>query len=315
VPWPSSESARWTAIALFVFALGLHLFVALGGTLAGIDFRTLIILDELGAILLAPLLVAVLMRFDLREAFFLRSAHWSHYLVAGVAAIPLQIWGGAMQEMVIESLPGSDRWRELLEQALEPLLASDSALDLALLMFGAVVLAGICEELLFRGLMLRLLTLGGRWGGAILVTAFAFSLFHLDIIGLIPRTVMGIYFALLVWRSGSIFPAMLAHGLNNLLAFTAIPFLGESEAAPPTFLQAMLLFIGAGIALAVVLRVWWRLSPDDRTAAVAVREQTAAPVDGLDDPAALQPEAPEPSDLAHPMDTASGAGPAEREAD
>jgi len=260
VSWPPPPSARWSAIALFVLALALHLFVALGGTIAGLDFRLLIILDEIGAILLAPVLVAFLLRLKIGEAFFLKSAHWGHYCVAGAAAIPLQLWGGSVQELVIESLPGSDRWRELLEQALEPLLKSDSYFDLALLMFGAVVLAGICEELLFRGLMLRLLSLGGRWGAAILVTAIAFSLFHLDIIGLIPRTVMGIYFGLLVWRSGSIFPAMLAHGLNNLLAFTAVPFI-DAEAAPPTTLQAVILFFVSGLVLAAVLAVWWRLAP------------------------------------------------------
>lgn len=259
--WPAPPSARWSAIALFLLALGLHLFVALGGTVAGLDFKLLIILDEVAAILLAPLIVALMLRVDLREAFFLRSAHWGHYVVAGAAAIPLQLWGGSVQELVIEAMPGSDRWREMLEQALEPLLATDSVADLALLMLGAVVLAGLCEELLFRGLLLRLLSLGGRWGPAIMVTAIAFSLFHLDIIGLLPRTVMGIYFGLLVWRSGSSFPAMLAHGLNNLLAFTAVPFLDGSEAEPPTTAEALMLFVGAGLVLGAVLGVWWRLSP------------------------------------------------------
>jgi membrane protease YdiL (CAAX protease family) len=260
VSWPPPPSARWTAVALFLLALGLHLFVAVGGTVAGLDFRMLIILDELAAILLAPLLVAFLLGVDLREAFFLRPSHWSHYAVAGAAAVPLQLWGGSVQELVIESLPGSERWREMLQQALEPLLATDSILQLAALMLGAVVLAGICEELLFRGMLLRLLSLGGRWGPAIMVTAFGFSLFHLDIIGLLPRTVMGIYFGLLVWRSGSILPAMLAHGINNLLAFTAVPFLDGGQ-EPPTTVEALTLFAGSGLVLAVVLGIWWKLSP------------------------------------------------------
>lgn len=258
--WPPPLSARWTALALFLLALGLHLFVAIGGTVGGLDFRTLIIADEIGAILLAPVLVALILRLPLTEAFLLRSAHWSHYLVAGAAAIPLQLFGGSIQEIVIESLPDSDRWRELLEQAMEPMIRNDSLADLALLMFGGVVLAAVCEEVLFRGLLFQLLAIGGRIGTAVVVTAVLFALFHLDPIGLLPRTLMGIYFALLVWRSGSIFPAMVAHGANNLLAFAALP-LADPTAPSPTLLQAALVATGSAVVFGLVLAAWLRWSP------------------------------------------------------
>lgn len=243
-----------------MLALSLHLFLALGGTLAGVDFKTLIIVDEIGAILLAPLLVAGVLRLPFRESFALRRPHWSHWLVAGAAAVPLQMLGGAMQELIIEALPNSEAFRDLLERALEPLLNARSPWDVALLMLGAVVLAAVCEEMLFRGLMLRLLAEGGHWRLAIAVTAVAFSVFHLDPIGLLPRTLMGVYFGLLVWRSGSIFPAVLAHGLNNLLALGAMPFM-DLEAIPPSPVEAALLGLVAGGVFAAVLAVWWRWAP------------------------------------------------------
>lgn len=260
LPWPPPLSARWTALALFLLALGLHLFVAIGGTFGGMDFRTLIIADELGAILLAPVLMALLLRLRPGDAFLFRSAHWGHYVVAGAAAIPLQAFGGSLQEVIIESLPGSDDWRALLEQAMEPLARTQGFGDLALLLLGGVVLAAVCEEILFRGLMFQLLAIGGRWMSAVLVTAFLFALFHLDPIGLLPRTLMGIYFAALVFRSGSIFPAMLAHGANNLLAFAALPF-ADPDAAPPTLVQAGLIAVGSGLVLAVIVAIWWRTTP------------------------------------------------------
>lgn len=243
-----------------MLALFLHLFVSLGGTFLGVDFKTLIVLDELAAILAAPLLVAALLRLPAIEAFSWRSPHWSHWLVAGAAAIPLQIFGGATQELVIEALPNSELFRDLIDRALEPLLNVRGAWDMAVLMLGAVVLAAVCEEVLFRGVLLGLLARGDRWPSAILLSALGFAFFHLDPIGLLARTLMGVFFGVLVWRSGSIFPAILAHGLNNLLALTALPFM-DADAAPPTTLQATLLAVASGAVFAIVLAVWWRWSP------------------------------------------------------
>lgn len=261
MPWPPPLSARWTALALFLFALALHLFVAIGGLAVQLDFKALIVADELIAILGAPLIFALLLRLDLREAFSLRSSHWSHYVMAGVGAIPLQVFGGALMELVIEALPSSEIWRELIENSLDTMMQTDSIAGFAVLLFGGVVLAAVCEELLFRGLLTQLLARGGRWRTAALVSALLFAVFHLDPIGMLPRTLMGVYFALLVWRSGSIFPAMLAHGANNLLAFAAQPFV-SADAVPPTMAQAGMLAIGSGLVFGALVYGYTRFAPD-----------------------------------------------------
>jgi len=259
VPWPPPLSARWTALALFLFAMALHLFAAMGGTLLGLDFKLLIIVDEIGAILLAPVLFAMLLGISFRDAFLLRSTHWGHYVAAGAAAIPLQLFGGAMQEIVLELMPGGDAWRQLLEDALEPLLRGNTNADLAVLMFGAVVLAAVCEEILFRGLLMQLLARGGRWWTAIVVSAVLFAVFHLDFIGLLPRTLLGVYFGILVWRSGSIFPAMLAHGANNLLAFALAPF-ADADAPGPSLVEAIVLALITGAVFLLILVLYLRLT-------------------------------------------------------
>jgi len=248
-------------MALFLFALALHLFLAMGGTIAGIDFKLLIIVDEIGAILVAPVLFALLLRLSFRDAFLLRSTHWIHYVVAGATAIPLQMFGGAMQELVLDTIPGGDDWREQLERTLEPLLKTETTGELALLLFGGVLLAAVCEELLFRGLMLQLLARGRGWAVPIFITGLLFALFHLDIVGLLPRTLLGVYFGILVWRSGSIFPAMLAHGANNLLAFAAIPLLEATEGPAPEFAEAGLLALLSGAAFLAILTAYLRLTP------------------------------------------------------
>lgn len=294
LPWPPPLSARWTALALFLFALAVHLFLAVAGVTMGMDFKALIVVDEVLAILAAPVLFALLLRVDLREAFALRSAHWSHYVMAGVAAIPLQLFGGAMMELVIEALPSSDMWREMIENSLETMLATDTLAGFLVLLFGGVVLAAVCEEILFRGMMLSLLTRGGRWRSAILTSAILFAVFHLDPIGLLPRTLMGVYFGLLVWKSGSIFPAMLAHGANNLLAFAVQPF-ADTSGPTPELSQTGLLAAVSGLLFVGLLFAYMRLTPTMTSGALA------AAVPGHGDPS------PDGALAASPPDGFSGA--------
>jgi membrane protease YdiL (CAAX protease family) len=279
VPWPPPLSARWTSLALFLFAMMLHLFAALGGQMMGMDFKFLIIVDEIGAILLAALLFAMLLGVPIRDAFLLRSAHWKHYAAALAAAIPLQLFGGAMQEIVLELMPGGDAWRQLLEDTLGPLLRGNTTGDMLVLLLGAVVLAAVCEEVLFRGVLLQLLARGGRWRSAILVSAVLFAVFHLDFIGLLPRTLLGIYFGILVWRSGSIFPAMLAHAANNGLAFALAP-LADLNAPTPTLFEATLLGLVTGTVFVAILVAYLRFTPAPAPPSAApVPTDTATPPD------------------------------------
>ena len=50
---------------------------------------------------------------------------------------------------------------------------------------------------------------------AIIVTAFIFSAFHGDFFGFFPRFILGIMLGYMFWMSGSIFPSMLMHFVNN----------------------------------------------------------------------------------------------------
>jgi sodium transport system permease protein len=74
---------------------------------------------------------------------------------------------------------------------------------------------GICEELLCRGAVLS--ALRHRFGSrpAVLISAVLFGAMHLSPYRFIPTFLLGISFGALAVASRSIFPAMLAHALNN----------------------------------------------------------------------------------------------------
>ena len=278
--WPSPTAARWIALAAFFLALILHLTIGIGALLAGVDVRITIIVLELGAILSSAVVVALVIRLPFREAFALYPAARGHYVIAVVGAVPLQFAGGALQEHIIRVLPNGDRLRTFLERALRDLTRTEGAIDVALLIVGGVVLAAVCEEILFRGLILQLLARRGRWLGAIAVTAMLFSAFHLNPVAFVPIAIVGAYLGMLVWRSGSIFPAIVAHASNNLVAFAALPAVSEPTEAT---VSATLVAVVSGLVFVALLAVYLRRTPSvKRAAAVAVSPPGVPPLGPTD---------------------------------
>lgn len=118
------------------------------------------------------------------------------------------------------------------QASLYPLFPGDYA-GQALFLIGAAVLAPIGEEVLFRGYLfgsLRRLAGDSRTGIAIAygVSALVFALSHSlaateGLIGLlVPSFLIGLVFAWGFDRSGSLVPAIIAHAINNGIAFLAL---------------------------------------------------------------------------------------------
>ncbi|MEO6903737.1 MAG: type II CAAX endopeptidase family protein [Bacteroidia bacterium] len=90
---------------------------------------------------------------------------------------------------------------------------------LILNLFVMAFMAALSEELFFRGILQKLLIECfknkhvGVWIGAIL-----FSAFHMQFYGFLPRMLMGAYLGYLFVWSGSIWPSIFAHFLNNAIA-------------------------------------------------------------------------------------------------
>jgi membrane protease YdiL (CAAX protease family) len=99
--------------------------------------------------------------------------------------------------------------RRVLESAVGPDLFG------AVLVFGLV--AGVSEEVFFRGFMLT--RLREHWGGrrAIVATAACFGVLHVDPNGIhmVLAFVMGLYLGFVAERTGSTLPAIVCHVVNN----------------------------------------------------------------------------------------------------
>ena len=148
--------------------------------------------------------------------------------------------------LVAALLIGSSAWYlnlalvELLpvpEDALHEMQALVEGPPLGLALLVIALVPAVCEEVLFRGVLLRALATRARPAVAITLTALVFAAYHLSLIQLVPTFTLGLVLGLLAWRAGSVVPAVLAHLLNNaiavLVAREQLPALTDPIAAHP----------------------------------------------------------------------------------
>ncbi len=88
--------------------------------------------------------------------------------------------------------------------------------SLILNLFIIAFLAAVCEEIFFRGLLQKvLMECIKNKHIAIWIGAIIFSAFHMEFYGFVPRMLMGAYLGYLFYWSGSLWPGMIAHFVNN----------------------------------------------------------------------------------------------------
>jgi hypothetical protein len=114
----------------------------------------------------------------------------------------------------------------------------------------AVVLAPLCEELCFRGHLAAALHSRHRPAVAVGASALLFGLVHLDPLRGPALLALGALYGWLAWRSGSIWPAVIAHAANNGIAAALSLWAGSGEGPgeEPSLAWAL-----AGVALGAAL--------------------------------------------------------------
>lgn len=120
-------------------------------------------------------------------------------------------------------LSGIENWMKSMEETgkvlTDAFLSTTSLSGLLLNVFMIALLPAIAEELLFRGVLSKLVQ---RWSGslhvAVMVSAIVFSAVHLQFYGFLPRFLLGVMLGYLYLWSGSLWLSIVAHFTNNFLS-------------------------------------------------------------------------------------------------
>ena len=188
-------------------------------------FAMLTMQDILAFILPAVVTMAIIYRRPFHVMGLDRVPSWlaiAIVIVFYVISLPAMNWLVEMNKAM--SLPS---WMAGIEQAMRT--AEDSAAEvtqemlninsvgqLILCVLVVGVMAGLSEEMLFRGAMLRTMQ-DSRLGNhaVVWITAILFSAFHMQFYGFVPRMLLGVWLGYLFVWTGSLWVPIIAHTLNN----------------------------------------------------------------------------------------------------
>jgi uncharacterized protein len=127
----------------------------------------------------------------------------------------------------------------VVEQALQLLGIHQTQLDgfqwlaavppwlFALVVIAAAVVAPIAEEIYFRGYVFRAYYEQKGPLPAYVFSAALFALVHLNLPAFVPIFAIGLFLAYIYRRTNSILPGMVAHAVNNALAFSLLYLSGR----------------------------------------------------------------------------------------
>jgi membrane protease YdiL (CAAX protease family) len=122
---------------------------------------------------------------------------------------------------------------DMLEEATIKIVTAYSSLEFLVVVFVICLTPGICEELLFRGFVLKNLEKVARPSAAIFLSGFFFALYHFQPFNLIPLIILGGYLGFIVYYSNSIYVSMVCHFLNNFFASFFLFKYGKEEFETP----------------------------------------------------------------------------------
>ena len=142
-------------------------------------------------------------------------------------------------------------WLEKIGYAFSTDIPLGSALDVTLCVLVTVIIAPVCEELVFRGALLTGLTKKLGVLPSVLLSGLAFSLMHMNPEQTVYQFFMGCACAYLAICSGTVVCPMIVHACNNLIAlileFTGTAFLDVFFAGQLAFVLSTVGFLALGI--------------------------------------------------------------------
>jgi sodium transport system permease protein len=176
-----------------------------------------IALSELGFFLLPALLWALYMRVPMRDAFQLRLPKGRGVL--GTVLLAASGWAvGLAVGAVLVNFKGARDYSEQLGE----LLGKHGPLSLGMAVALVGILPAVCEEACFRGVVLVGLSRGGSRALAVVGSALAFGLFHVNPYHVAAATTLGLVLGYAAYESRSLLPGVLMHLVNNGLQMVMV---------------------------------------------------------------------------------------------
>ena len=213
------------------------------------DSRLLTILSIFigqGIIVLPVFTIIYLKNESFTQTFRLKPIPLNSIFPIVVLSLGTIILSDEIDRLIGMVLPRPDYIEKLAE-----LFRFDTPLYALLLIFATVLIAPFSEEILFRGFLQQFLE--NHWKDvtkAVLITSLFFAAIHMNPGWIIQIYLLGIILGYLAWKTGSVFPGLILHSLNNGMALimqnVQVPWINyytwNNHVSPLFLLLALFLF-------------------------------------------------------------------------
>jgi uncharacterized protein len=141
------------------------------------------------------------------------------------------------------------------------LIRSDSIKVMMFNLLMIAVLPALGEELVFRGILQRILQKLFHNGHiAVWLTAIIFSTVHLQFFGFVPRFILGLVFGYLFFLTGNLWLPVAAHFVNNAVPVIVFYLQGGtgSESQPDNIASNELLTLPLPVFIIILIMIYFR---------------------------------------------------------
>jgi sodium transport system permease protein len=193
------------SLLYYAGALALGFYGSLA--LAGVGIWASLFVPQLLLFLAAPFFLARALGLSREETFLMRKPSARALVGAALVALPLAAAMGALSTQI-----------RIPQQMLDELQKQFGLVGSGSMVLGiaAALLPAVCEEFAFRGLILSGLLRRFSPQIAILASALMFAFMHVSLIRFVPTFLVGLVLGSIAFRTRSIWPGMMTHGVYNL---------------------------------------------------------------------------------------------------
>ena len=236
----------------FVVAVTM-LLVLYAGSMLQIRYGLMGVFGTQLILLAVPLFLVIYTKRDVKETYGFSGARAADYLGGAVLIVGAYLVNLVIAVGLTSLFPES---AGNVETVFEDIMSGN-----VLAVFAVIALTpAVCEEMLFRGVILHSLRDKYRASSAIAITAALFGLYHMSLVKFIPTGLLGLLLCLVVWKTDSIYPAMLMHFINNAISVFVSCYPEQVEKVLPVLYQDTLSVMEAvclcGVGL-VLMGIGW----------------------------------------------------------
>lgn len=185
-------------------------------------YKFVLILGELGLIII-PYFYLKRKGYPIREIFRWQGFDRDLLLLIVAIGLALSILGDELDRLVNLLVTPPEFLKEV-----EVMLKINSFSDFILLFLGTVIVAALAEESVFRGLLQNSLEKHQNVTKAVIYSSLAWTMIHGILYWAVQIFLIGIILGYLAWRTRSILPSAICHGINNALALFFLNVESES---------------------------------------------------------------------------------------